>query len=290
MLEQVPLAIQREISSQLKCTLAHFEFISGGCINHGGRIKTSKGIFFLKWNSAEKYPGMFHAEAEGLKILRSASTLRIPEVTLHGASENFQFLLIEFIDQAKPSTTYWQKLGEQLSDLHKTSSPQYGLAFDNYIGSLSQQNTKHQSWTTFFIEERLKPQLKLALGNGKIKPDIAKKFDQLFEKIPLFIIEDKPSLLHGDLWSGNLIVDDKGDPCVIDPAVFYGNREAEIAFTQLFGGFDDEFYASYHANFPLENSFKSRIDLYNLYPLLVHLNLFGGGYFTQVVSILKNFV
>ena len=130
----------------------------------------------------------------------------------------------------------------------------------------------------------------MSLDQGKLTPDIVKKFGRLYDKLPDLIMEEKPSLLHGDLWSGNLIVDDNGNPCLIDPAVFYGNREVEIAFTHLFGGFNAKFHDAYHACFPLENDFTSRIDLYNLYPLLVHVNLFGGGYLNQVVSILNNYV
>lgn len=290
MLAQVPPAIQSDISSRLNCTLSDFEFISGGCINQGGKLKTSSGEFFLKWNSSKKYPGMFRAEAEGLALLRSAKTASIPKVVLTDSSENFQYLLLEFIVQGKSSSTYWQKLGEQLSQLHQHSFSDFGLTFDNYIGSLPQQNKRHSSWISFYTEERLKPQVKMALMNGKLEAGIAKKFDTLFGKLPELITEGKPSLLHGDLWSGNLIVNSHGNPCLIDPAVFYGNREAEIAFTYLFGGFDRIFYDSYQSNFPLEKGFDSRIDLYNLYPLLVHVNLFGGGYLNQVVSILRNYV
>jgi protein-ribulosamine 3-kinase len=290
MLARIPSAIQREISVQLKCTLAEFDFASGGCINSGGRLQTSNGIFFLKWNSAERYPGMFLTEAEGLKLLRSSTAIKIPEVVLTGSSEGFQFLVLEFISQAKPSHAYWQKLGEQLAELHRKTSSHYGLSFDNYIGSLPQHNSKNRSWTTFFIEQRLAPQLELSVKSGKLETEIARKFERLYEKLPELIVEEKPSLLHGDLWSGNLIIDDKGGPCLIDPAIFYGNREAELAFTRLFGGFSPDFYASYQSNFPLEKGFESRIDLYNLYPLMVHLNLFGQGYQNQVVSILKNYV
>jgi protein-ribulosamine 3-kinase len=290
MVDQIPRVISSAISHKLNCTINAFDFVSGGCINHGGRIETSKGVFFLKWNTADKYPGMFQAEAEGLNLLRANSSLRIPSVIASDRTEGFQFLILECISHAKRSKKYWEDLGEQLAALHKKSSNQFGLASNNYIGSLPQRNNFHGTWLDFFREERLMPQVELAFDQGKIGSDIVHEFDKLYTRLPDLVIEDNPSLLHGDLWSGNLIVDELGNPCLIDPAVYYGNREMELAFTQLFGGFDPAFYSSYEANFPMEDGFKSRIDLYNLYPLLVHVNLFGGGYVRQVVSILRDYV
>jgi protein-ribulosamine 3-kinase len=290
MLTQVPAEIQQEILQQLNCTITNFQFISGGCINNGGKLKTSLGDYFLKWNSSQKYPGMFLTESRGLNLLRSSSSIKIPDVILAGASANFQFLLLEFIVPRKPVNNYWAKLGEELGAIHKHTSDFFGLEFDNYIGSLPQSNSKSNSWISFFIEQRLTPQLNRAYEDKKIGNEIVAKFEKLFSKLQHLLPEAKPSLLHGDLWSGNVIVDHHGGPCLIDPAIFYGNREVEIAFTHLFGGFEQDFYNSYQSTFPLENGFRARIDLYNLYPLLVHVNLFGQGYVQQVVSILKNYV
>ncbi len=290
MLSQVPESIITEIERQVKCTGSEFNFISGGCINNGGALATSAGKFFLKWNSANKFPGMFSAEADGLMLLQSTRAVRIPNVICAGTADAFQFLLLEFISPATRGKNYWKKLGEQLATLHKHSATSFGLDHNNYIGSLPQINSKHSDWSAFFVNERLKPQVALALQDGKIPAETAAKFDRLFGKIETFLPEEKPSMLHGDLWSGNLIVDERGDPCLIDPAVYYGNREAEISFTQLFGGFENAFYESYNTNFPLEKGFRERVDLYNLYPLLVHVNLFGGGYIRQVVSILNHYV
>ena len=290
MVDQIPKPVVKAISIQLNCTINDFNFVSGGCINNGGRIETSQGVFFLKWNVAGKYPGMFRAEADGLTLLRANSSLKIPTVIASGEAEDFQFLILEFISQAKQSKGYWESLGEQLATLHKKSSRQFGLASHNYIGSLPQRNNFHSNWLDFFREERLKPQAEMAYTNGKFGKEVLHQLDRLYKRLPELIIDGKPSLLHGDLWSGNLIVENTGNPCLIDPAVYYRNREIEIAFTRLFGGFDAKFYSSYESAFPLENGFKSRVDLYNLYPLLVHVNLFGGGYVNQVVSILRNYV
>lgn len=290
MLSALPNSIHAELAAQLGCVLLNFNFVSGGCINSGGKLQTSKGDYFLKWNSAIQYPGMFVAESKGLDLLRKSSSLNIPDAILSGAVDEFQFLVLEFVSQGKASPEYWSRFGEQLSQLHRTSSLNFGLDFDNYIGSLPQKNKPTSSWITFFTEQRLRPQVEIAFRNDKIESKTVKKFDTLFDKLPNVLIVEKPSLMHGDLWSGNLIVDGHGNPCLIDPAVYFGHREAEIGFTYLFGGFHKAFYESYQANFPLENGFKSRIDLYNLYPLLVHLNLFGKGYLNQVVSILDHYV
>jgi fructosamine-3-kinase len=171
--------------------------------------------------------------------------------------------------------------------LHKNYGASFGLDHNNYIGSLKQQNNRKANWVEFFIEERLSVQLKLACDYGRIDHALLKKFESLSVKASSIIPPEKPSLLHGDLWSGNIIADENGQPCVIDPAVYYGHREAEIAFTKLFGGFDPEFYHAYQEQFPLPDGFAKRVDLYNLYPLLVHANLFGGSYLKQAISILN---
>lgn len=286
----LPPPIHQSLSHNLNLTITNFQPLSGGCINNGGKLMTSMGIFFVKWNGALRYPDMFATEARGLQLLRVANAIRIPEVVSTGETDNFQYIVLEFIAQAKPSRTYWTMLGEHLCALHKNTSEKYGLEFDNYIGSLQQRNRKHENWISFFIEERLRSQVELAVTTKKLETDTAKKFELLYKKLPDLLVEETPSLLHGDLWSGNLIVDETGNPCLIDPAVYYGNREAEIAFTKLFGGFGNEFYDSYQSNFPLQKDFESRTDLYNLYPLLVHVNLFGESYGNQVVSILRNYV
>ncbi|HZI24010.1 MAG TPA: fructosamine kinase family protein, partial [Chryseolinea sp.] len=154
---------------------------------------------------------------------------------------------------------------------------------------LPQFNNQNTSWVNFFIEQRLQVQVNLAIENGVAKADWEKKFAALYNKLPGLIPVEAPSLLHGDLWSGNLITDEKGEPCLIDPAVYYGNREADMAMTKLFGGFSGRFYAAYQEAFPLSPGHEQRVDLYNLYPLMVHVNLFGGSYVHSVESILGAF-
>jgi protein-ribulosamine 3-kinase len=290
MLGAVPLPIQVELKGILQADLISFSFAGGGCINHGGRLQTTTRDYFLKWNDAEKFPGMFEAEAKGLRLLKEPDAISIPEVVVHGVVGQFQFLVLEFIEAKSKQESYWEALGEQLARLHRVSSRTFGLDHNNFIGSLIQINSPTKAWIEFFIEKRLDVQLKQAMKYGKISPVVEKQFQILFQKLPSLLPEEKPSLLHGDLWSGNLITNDKGMPCLVDPAVYFGNREIELAFTELFGGFSDRFYEVYDAQFKLEPGYRDRMELYQLYPLMVHVNLFGGGYVAQVVSILKRFV
>lgn len=289
MISAIPVEVTQHLS-ELRFEIQSFSFVGGGCINSGGRLKTSQGDFFLKWNSARKFPGMFESEARGLNILRQPSVVHIPAVIATASLKDWQFIVLEFIAEKKKSSHYWKNLGQQLAMLHKQSAPTFGLDHDNYIGSLRQINHPQKNWIDFFIEQRLIVQIEWAINNSTMSASTAHQFDSLFKKLPELLPVEKPSLLHGDLWSGNLIADDRGEPCLIDPAVYYGHREAEIAFTSLFGGFASGFYESYNENFSLSPGFFERSDVYNLYPLMVHVNLFGGGYLTQVVSILRQFV
>jgi protein-ribulosamine 3-kinase len=270
-------------------SLVDFKSLGGGCINHGGKLKTSSGDFFLKWNDARKYPGMFDAEAKGLRLLKQHSKIHIPEILGWFEETSFQGILLEFVESKGKSQLYWFELGSQLAVLHKNSSEVFGLSHPNYIGSLRQFNNISSSWITFFVEQRLEVQLNLALNAGHFDRSITKSFQNLYQQLPSIFPNEKPALLHGDLWSGNVITNNEGKPCLIDPAVYYGHREAELSFTQLFGGFGDEFYRSYDEAYPLAPGFDKRVDIYNLYPLLVHMNLFGGGYIEKVKSIIKQF-
>ena len=232
---------------------------------------------------------MFEVEGKGLQLLHQQNDIRIPRVIGHGKNGPHQFLLLEFIEQKSRSKNYWEQLGQRLASLHRCSSEFFGLDHDNYIGSLRQYNHHNSNWINFFIEQRLDAQVRLAIKNGAVDRGWEKKFEALYAKLPSLMAVEKPSLIHGDLWSGNLITDEKGEPCLIDPAVYYGNREADLAMTRLFGGFSGEFYSAYKKAFPLPPGAERRVDLYNLYPLLVHVNLFGGSYVHSVEGILRAF-
>lgn len=285
----VPNTLQQHIIEKLSWSVKAFHPASGGCINQGGELVTAEGSYFLKWNDRQRYPQMFEKESKGLKLLGGTNCIDVPEVIHVGETDNLQFIILSFVKSGRRAKNYWSLLGEQLADLHRNTHTHFGLDHDNYIGSLSQKNKQKENWIEFFIQYRLEAQLSIAAQNRKITADIRKQFDVLYKKLPDLLPQEKPALLHGDLWNGNVMVNEKGEPTLIDPAVYYGHREAELAFTQLFGGFEPEFYQAYHEAFPVAKGFASRANLYNLYPLLVHVNLFGGGYLQQVENILDRF-
>lgn len=265
-----------------------FTRLHGGCINDGGKLICSAGTYFVKWNDKSKYPGMLSVEAQGLTMLARTNTIPVPEVIHLDQTDDYQFLLLEFIENAAPSSNFWKIFGEQLAALHQTSNSSFGLDHDNYMGSLKQSNSWQTNWADFFIENRLHPQLTLAVNTKQISKEQSKKFEALYSKLNQLVPDEKPALVHGDLWSGNLLSGANG-PTLIDPAVCYGNREADLAMTQLFGGFNQSYLDAYQNTFPLSPGFSERIDIYNLYPLLIHVNLFGGGYAAQVNRIVSGF-
>lgn len=294
MVSHIPISVLKGVTEQLSLndlsSIHNFTFAGGGCINQGGRLETSIGIFFLKWNDTKKFPGMFEAESKGLKLLYHQRAIRIPKVLAVGETGSYQFLLLEFIEQQSRSKKFWQLLGNRLAFLHRNSFDTYGLDHDNYIGSLRQLNKQDSSWINFFIQQRLAVQVAQAVDSKLAGNNWIKHFDALYKKLPELLTDEKPALLHGDLWSGNLISDESGQPCLIDPAVYYGNRETDLATTQLFGGFDETFYSSYHDVFPLLPGLEDRLEVYKLYPLLVHVNLFGTSYVPSVEGILRRFI
>jgi protein-ribulosamine 3-kinase len=284
-------AAEEKLSDKIKTSISinTHHSIGGGCINSAHRIDTNNGSFFLKWNDAYAYPGMFESEAKGLELLKEATAIQVPEVIATGEKESISFIILELIEPGKRMKTFWQDFGVSLATLHKNTSDYFGLDHDNYIGSLPQKNNKHSSWTAFFIYERLEKQIEIARNAGLANSSTIQQFNNLFKQLEELIPKEEPALLHGDLWNGNCMVANDGSACLIDPAVYYGHREMDLAMTKLFGGFSEDFYESYHATFPLEPGFESRLDIHNLYPLMVHVNLFGGGYLSQVKSILSKF-
>lgn len=290
----IPAVVIKEVEGRLseisgdKILIKHATSVSGGCINDCFHIDTSAGTFFLKYNDAAAFPNMFKAEAYGLQLLRDSNALPVPEVKFYGEANGYSFLMLEWIDGEIRRKNFWEQFGRSLAKLHKASDATFGLDNDNYIGSLKQSNTKHQDWKSFFMTERIQPQLKLAVDKNLVDFSTIKQFEKLFDSYDKLIPQEKPALLHGDLWNGNFLVNKNGSAALIDPAVYFGHREMDLAMTKLFGGFDSEFYHAYEEAFPLQKGFEKRIDIHNLYPLLVHVNLFGGGYVGQVKSILNN--
>lgn len=283
--------LRSEIETRLGHVIRSVQRVSGGSINEAAKLEIEEiGTCFLKWNRSAE-PDMFVKEVSGLTLLANADTgLRIPEVILQGSTGNHTgFLILEFIESGRPGRQSAQQFGEQLAALHTNRNSRFGLDENNYIGRLPQSNNKHASWVDFFIEERIEPQLKMALDAGKFQSSISQTFEAMYQKLPGIFPEEQPSLLHGDLWGGNYFYDSNGQAVIYDPAVYYGNREIEMAFTHLFGGFSSSFYEAYNRSLAMAPGFSDRIDIYNLYPLLVHTNLFGGSYARQVESIVKQF-
>lgn len=287
----IPAEVKNQIQDELHQDIESVKRVSGGSINESAKITLSDGqTCFLKWNRTAD-PDMFTTEERGLRLLASADTpLRIPEVYATGVTnDGTGFLAQEFIEQGHSRSGSDEEFGRGLAALHKHTSDQYGLDHDNYIGRLPQSNTYHSDWVEFFIEERMEPQLAMATDSGKLGSRAVSHFKSMYKQLPDIFPEEPPSLLHGDLWGGNYFYDREGRATIYDPAVYYGHRETELAFTYLFGGYSSRFYESYEEAYPLQPDFANRKDIYNLYPLLVHTNLFGGSYARQVEAIVKRF-
>jgi protein-ribulosamine 3-kinase len=283
-------AIISIVEEHLSDTITGSRFVSGGSINIAYELQTSGGKYFLKVNHKALYPGMFAAEAEGLKLLTKTNTVKVPGIVLQGDAGNESFLLLEWVDARRGSVQATQNLGAQLAQMHRNTADTFGLDHDNYIGSLPQSNRKHDKWSDFFIQERLQPMVSLAADKRLLEYADAGNFEKLYTKLPELFDEEAPALLHGDLWSGNYLTTPADEPYLIDPAVYYGHREVDLAMTALFGGFSNEFYIDYNEAFPLAKGWQQRADLWNLYPLLVHLNLFGAGYLGRVRDAVKSYL
>ena len=250
---------------------------SGGCINNGTRLEAPSGSFFLKWR-LEAEPGLFRLEASGLAALRSGP-IRVPGVVAHGPD----WLLLQWVEEGVPKEKDWAALGVGLAQLHRgTGHTRWGWGEDNYIGSLEQPNGWFESWHRFWSDRRIRPLTDRALAEGLLDGAEARLLTEATAAAADLIEEasdrDGPSLVHGDLWSGNVLFDGSGGPVLIDPAVYVGHREMDLAMTELFGGFHGRFYEAYRKAWPFEPGYEARRSAYQLYPLLVHLKLFGRGY------------
>lgn len=264
--------------------------LGGGDINHALMLDTSSGKFFMKYNSASRYPGMFRSEAEGLELMKSTSTISVPEVIGFGEDGKEAFLLLQYLEPGHRSDKMMEEAGRLLALMHRNSSPDFGLDADNYIGSLPQKNTRYSTWTEFFATCRIEPMLRNARDKGLVDQRILKGFSNLLARLDDLVPSEAPALVHGDLWGGNYLACADGQVYLIDPAVYYGHREMDLSMTRLFGGFPEAFYKGYQSEFPLQPGWLQRTDIYNLYPLLVHVNLFGGGYIASVASIVSRFI
>lgn len=263
--------------------------VTGGCIHNAQRVETDDRAFFVKYNDISQADN-FAAEIAGLEALHGTSAIKVPQPITSGVSGNHAFLIMEWIESARPKKDFWNTFATQLSRLHANSQAEYGFGANNYIGSLPQVNPLTKSGHEFFIEHRLEYQLRLAERSGRVSSNTRMLFEKLYTKIPELIPDRPPSLIHGDLWSGNFMAGENGEPVIFDPAVYYGHPEADLAMMHLFGGFDRMLFERYEEESGIEKDWRERIDLFNLYPLMVHVNLFGGGYLSQVHSILERYV
>jgi len=284
--------IKARIEEKLKIKIKSLSSLSGGCISDAYKITMSDGSnYFLKYDHSTSND-MFIKEANGLKELAKANAIRIPNVL----SFDEDYILLEYIPTGNKKKDFFEEFGRSFAEMHKFTSESFGFYEDNYIGSNPQKNipveNEKKSWVSFYFNKRILFQLQLAekLGNST---DALRKGVSKLENIIQEIIGDtkeKPSLLHGDLWGGNYMVDENGNAVLIDPAVYYGHREADLGMTKLFGGFSSEFYRAYVETFPLEDGHEYRENIYKLYQVLNHLNLFGGDYYSQALSLIKFYI
>lgn len=258
--------------------------VGGGCINQAYIVEDGQQRYFVKTNAHDK-AAMFAAEAAGLQAIINSHTVRAPQPICHGVAEGHAYLVLEFIELAQGKEQSAARLGKQLAAMHRTSASRFGWDIDNTIGSTPQQNGWRDDWVLFYGEQRLRFQLDLAARRGAALYD---KGEKLIECLPVFFADYQPqaALLHGDLWGGNWGVDTLGQPVIFDPAPYYGDREADIAMTELFGGFPPDFHAAYTAAYPLDAGYAARNNLYNLYHILNHFNMFGGGYLGQAARMI----
>jgi protein-ribulosamine 3-kinase len=253
--------------------------IGGGCISSAARIQSRGRDYFVKFNRADLL-AMFEAEAEGLQAMAEANAVRVPRPLTTGVSDGQAYLVMEYLETGGSGDM--ARFGEQLAQMHRHTREQFGWHRDNTIGSTPQPNGWHSDWIRFWQEQRLGFQLELALRNGGGKA-LYDQGQELKERVGDFFQDYQPvaSVLHGDLWSGNYAFTQDGEAVIFDPAVYFGDREADLAMTELFGGFSRSFYSGYDAAWPIDSGYSVRKALYNLYHILNHYNLFGGGYASQ---------
>jgi protein-ribulosamine 3-kinase len=267
--------------------------VAGGSISPSARIESAAGdVAFLKWSREPAGSAMFEEEARSLRILASTDTVRVPDVLgLGGGGDGVAWIMLEWLPPGRPSRATWRILGMTLARLHHVRAEDFGWDSDNFIGVLPQANGRMADWPTFWRERRLRPQLDRAIQAGHLGDDVAARFGALFEALDERLavgVEEGPSMLHGDLWSGNVHVGRGGAAAVLDPACYHGHREVDLAMTELFGGFDPAFYQAYEEAWPLDDGYRrGRRSIYQLYYLLAHVNLFGGGYVGSTLAALE---
>jgi len=288
----VDARVEASLAAALGSRVLKARPLTGGDINEAYEAGLADGrAVFVKCNATAPND-MFVAEAHGLEWLAQAKALRVPAVlAASGADQLTPFLALELVRPAQRARDFDERLGHGLAALHRHGAEAFGLDHDNYIGRLPQKNTFAVNWPEFYRVRRLGAQLKAAVDTGLATTRMRRDFERLFRQLDTLCgPPEPPARLHGDLWGGNLITDELGEPCLIDPAVYGGHREIDLAMMKLFGGFGPRVFAAYKEAFPLADGYRERVALYQLYPLMVHVNLFGGGYVPQVEGALARLV
>lgn len=288
---KIPQAVNEFVRVVYGASVIDSAAVGGGCISTAQRILLSDDReLFLKTNPP--IPGLFRAEATGLNELAKSNNIKVPKVLAHDED----FLLTEFVESTRgaPPTGFFEEFGKELAGLHSSITSGFGFFEDNFIGSTPQKNTGAPAdwkWADFYVHYRLEFQFQLLESSGKATSELRTLFRKAISTIYSLLLEysEPPSLLHGDLWSGNFIAGVDGKAALIDPAVYYGDREAELAMTTLFGGFPESFYSAYNERYPLRPGWRDRHDAYQLYHVMNHLNLFGSSYYSQTISLLRRY-
>jgi len=283
-------ALASRLAAHLSSPIASLSSVGGGDINQAFKAETaSHETYFIKTHPSPP-PGFFAREARGLNLLSQTQTVSIPRVVSVVEEENVSCLILEWITSGPASSRSSMSFGQDLAKLHRTSSDVFGLEEDNYLGTLQQLNLPTKDWVEFYRDRRLYPLLQRAHQSGMLPSKLMRESDVLLTNLPSILGPiEAPSLLHGDLWGGNRMIDKAGTSWLIDPAVYFGNREVDLAMMRLFGGFPQEVFEAYHATYPLSPGWQDRIDIYQLYPMLIHLNLFGTSYLGSVERILHRY-
>ena len=264
--------------------------VQGGDINDAFLIVDNFDTpYFIKVNDADRFPHLFEKEAKGLIALRSAGIIAVPDVLSTGVVGTRQYLLLNWIERGTPKIDFWEQFGKGLALMHQKTQPCFGFEENNFIGSLVQLNTKYDTWYDFYSQCRILPLMRQLKDKTILTNSDLLKAENFCKKLPEIFPNEPPSLLHGDLWSGNFMIGADGHAVIYDPATYYGHREMDLGMSKLFGGFDPPFYEGYEEIYPLEKRWRDRLPYTQLYPLLVHASLFGGHYIGSVRLILKIF-
>ena len=284
-IKNIQAVIRQKLSATNPVSPNDLQFFSvgGGSINETYRLGYGESQYFCKINSATKFPRLFEKEKKGLELISQQGIIKTPGIIDCFETGNHQVLLMKWVSTGDRNPEFWKKFGEQLARLHAMTQEQFGWCEDNYMGSIPQSNTREESWVSFFIQHRLQPMVDQCRQKNLLSSKHLNLFGKLYDGLPgVFSEVQKPALVHGDLWNGNFMCNENSEPVLIDPAAFYGHPSVDLGMTTLFGGFSPGFYEAYNYHSPFPKNHKQQWQICNLYPLLIHLFLFGKGYLAQV--------